>query len=53
MVSPISIGILTGFLLGVSIIFFSTGHKILGTIALTTGVVLAFRKTIKFFKGDN
>ena len=52
MVSPISIGILTGLLLGVSIIFFSTGHKILGSITLAAGIILAFRGTIKFFKGD-
>lgn len=52
MVSPTTFGIMTGLLLGVSVIFFSTGHKILGTIALATGIILAFRGTIKFFKGD-
>ena len=52
MVNPIAFGISTGLLLGVSIIFFSTGHKILGTITLATGVILAFRGTVKYFKGD-
>ena len=52
MVSPTIIGIFTGLLLGVSAIFFSTGHNILGFICIVSGVLLGFWGAIKFFKGD-
>ncbi|HTY43718.1 MAG TPA: hypothetical protein VMC80_00550 [Patescibacteria group bacterium] len=52
MVNPTTIGVSTGLLLGVSAIFFSTGHSIIGAILVILGVLLGFWGATKFFRGD-
>lgn len=52
MASPTTIGVSTGLLLGGSILFFSTGHNIIGSILVISGVLLGFWGATKFFKGD-
>ena len=53
MANPIGIGVLTGLLFGVSAIFFSSGHPVVGSVAAAVAIVMAFWSGIKFFSGKD